>query len=264
MSPTPEPYLHGHHESVLRSHSWRTVENSAAHLIPHLHPGLRVLDVGCGPGTITADLAARVAPGEVVGIDSSPEIIEQASADHGAAASFRVGDAYALDADDDSFDVVHAHQVLQHLRDPVAALTEMRRVVRPGGIVAARDADFGAMSWAPASDGLDRWMAVYQAMTAHAGHDANAGRHLLGWAHGAGFETVRATSSTWTFADPESREWWAGVWADRVLESGYATNAIEQGLLDDDGIEQIAAAWREWAGHPDGWFMCPHGEIIAV
>ena len=71
-------YTHGHHESVVRSHSWRTAENSAAYLLPELHPGLSLLDIGCGPGTITVDLARIVAPGEVVGVDASREIVAQA------------------------------------------------------------------------------------------------------------------------------------------------------------------------------------------
>ena len=128
-------YTHGHHESVLRSHRWRTAENSAAYLVPHLAPGMRLLDVGCGPGTITADLAERVAPGRVVGLDAAAEIVTKAEglrAQRGLLnLSFEVGDAYALAAADDSVDVVHAHQVLQHLTRPVDALREFRRVVSP-------------------------------------------------------------------------------------------------------------------------------------
>lgn len=259
----PADYVHGHHESVLRSHSSRTVDNSAAHLAPLLRPGQRVLDVGCGPGTITADLAGRVAPGRVTGIDASTDIIARATADHGPVADFAVGDVYALDAADDTFDVVHAHQVLQHLDDPVRALAEMARVTVPDGIVAARDADYGGMTWAPASPELDRWMDIYQTMTAARGHDANAGRHLLGWAQRAGLHEIEATSSTWTFADPESRRWWAGLWADRVLASSYRTEAIAAGLADDDALDAIAAGWRAWAEQPDGFFVCPHGEILA-
>src|SRR5690606_33807663 len=77
----PDAYTHGHHESVLRSHRWRTAENSAAYLLPHLAPGTSVLDVGSGPGTITADLAARVAPGRVVGVDASADVVSDADAD---------------------------------------------------------------------------------------------------------------------------------------------------------------------------------------
>src|SRR5215471_12434713 len=154
-------YIHGHHESVLRSHRWRTVENSAAYLMPHLRAGVRLLDVGCGPGTITADFARRVAPGVVIGIDASADVIAEAQRDH-PGVTFAPGDVYRLDYQDASFDVVHAHQVLQHLADPVAALLEMRRVVRPGGIVAVRDADYGAFRWHPADDRLTRWLALYR------------------------------------------------------------------------------------------------------
>ncbi|MGH9018725.1 MAG: methyltransferase domain-containing protein, partial [Acidimicrobiales bacterium] len=116
-------YTHGHHASVLRSHLWRTAENSAAYLLPHLRPGLEVLDIGCGPGTITADLARRVAPGRVVGLDRAPDVVDRARADAAGATdaravtalSFVVGDTYALGYPNASFDVVHAHQVLQHL-----------------------------------------------------------------------------------------------------------------------------------------------------
>lgn len=134
-----DQYTHGHHESVLRSHRWRTAENSAAYLLPALVPGQGLLDVGCGPGTITVDLAARVAPGDVVGLDRSKGVVELAREAARTAGvtnvTFRTGDIYAMDFEDASFDVVHAHQVLQHLSDPVAALRELRRVARPGGLV---------------------------------------------------------------------------------------------------------------------------------
>ncbi|WP_375431629.1 class I SAM-dependent methyltransferase [uncultured Friedmanniella sp.] len=141
MTATPtETYTHGHHASVLRSHGWRTAENSAAYLLPHLRPDLRLLDVGTGPGTITVDFACRLPEGSVAGIDNADAAVEATralAAREGVAVAAAVGDVYALDFADDSFDVVHAHQVLQHLVDPVAALAEMRRVCRPGGLVAA-------------------------------------------------------------------------------------------------------------------------------
>ena len=116
-------YTHGHAEPVLQSHRWRTAENSAGYLLPSLRSGLDLLDVGCGPGTITVDLAARVAPGRVLGIDISDEPLAEArglAERSGVDVTFEVGDVYALAEPDDSFDVVHAHQVLQHLTDPVA------------------------------------------------------------------------------------------------------------------------------------------------
>ncbi len=162
-------YTHGHDDSVLRSHRWRTAANSAAYLLPRLRPGSDLLDVGCGPGTITADLARAVAPGRVVGIDAA-----RRGGGRGPGrgrlpparpVTFEVADLFALPFADDSFDVVHAHQVLQHVADPVAALVEMRRVCRPGGVVAARDADYPTFTFAPAEPDLDRAIAAYGELT---------------------------------------------------------------------------------------------------
>ncbi|HSC04554.1 MAG TPA: methyltransferase domain-containing protein [Solirubrobacteraceae bacterium] len=151
-------YTHGHHESVLRSHRWRTAENSAGYLLPFLAPGMRLLDVGCGPGTITLDLAARIAPGPTVGVDRDAGVLAEAQraldSREISGVEFRTADAYALEFDDESFDVVHAHQLLQHLTDPVAAVVEMRRVVRPGGVLAVRDGDYGGFVWAPSEQAV--------------------------------------------------------------------------------------------------------------
>jgi SAM-dependent methyltransferase len=191
-------YTHGHHESVLRSHAWRTVDNSAAYLVPHLRPGLSLLDVGSGPGTITVDLAERLAPGRVVGVDSAAGVVAQATelaAGRGVdTVEFVVADLYELPFADDSFDVVHAHQVLQHVADPVGALREMRRVARPGGVVAVREVDYHGTIWAPDSAGLDRWMDVYQQVHRGNGGEPDAGRRLKGWALEAGFEAVASTA----------------------------------------------------------------------
>ncbi len=259
-------YTHGHHPSVLRSHQWRTAANSAAYLLPHLRPGQEVLDVGCGPGTITADLADLVAPGRVVGVDASAEVLVQArAAAHDRTAStveFAVGDAYALDFPDHSFDVVHAHQVLQHLADPVRALVELRRVCRPYGLVAARDSDYGAFTWYPLDPALDRWLALYHDLVRHNGAEADAGRRLLSWARQAGFSDITASASVWCFATPEDRAWWGGLWAERVVASSFAAQVVESGLSTRDELATIADAWRRWSAAEDGWFLVPHGEIL--
>jgi ubiquinone/menaquinone biosynthesis C-methylase UbiE len=261
-----EVYTHGHHESVLRSHTWRTAENSAAYLLPELAPGLALLDVGCGPGTITADLAARVAPGRVVGLDRSEEPLDQArqsAAQRGLTnVSYVVGDVYALDFPDATFDVVHAHQVLQHLVDPVAALREMARVTRPGGVIAVRDADFAAMSWHPQSPGLTRWREVYQAVARGNGAEPDAGRVLLAWAHRAGFTEVTPSAGVWCYATPADRAWWSGLWADRITQSALADQAVDSGAADREELAQLADAWRAWGEEPDGWFAVLHGELI--
>jgi ubiquinone/menaquinone biosynthesis C-methylase UbiE len=256
-------YTHGHHETVLRSHTWRTAENSAGHLLAHLRPGLDVLDIGCGPGTITVDLAVRVAPGRVVGIDASTDVIAQAQALADAQVSFAVGDVYAVDAPDASFDVVHAHQVLQHLTDPVAAVTEAHRLLRPDGVLAIRESDYAAFFWAPANPRLDRWLELYHELTTRNRAEADAGRHLAAWVREGGFTDVTVTSSNWTFADAAGREWWGGMWADRVRQSAFATQAVEYGLSTDAELADLAAGWRAWIDERDGIFVVPSVEVIA-
>jgi ubiquinone/menaquinone biosynthesis C-methylase UbiE len=260
-------YTHGHHDSVLRSHRWRTAENSAAHLLAHLRPGMRLLDVGCGPGTITLDLARRLAPGEVVGLDTAAEVVSEAA--HAAEqegtpnVSFVVGDVYALEHPDASFDVVHAHQVLQHLTDPVAALVEMHRVLRPGGLLAVRDSDYGAFRWFPLDPRLDRWLELYHQVTVHNRAEADAGRYLRSWVRAAGFVDDVASSSTWTFADDDDRNWWGGLWADRAVASSFADQAVEYGLSTPEELADISSAWRDWAATDDGLIVLVHGEVVA-
>lgn len=250
---------------MLRSHRWRTVENSAAYLLPQLESGQSVLDVGCGPGTITADLARRVAPGAVLGVDRSADVVEQATAANADSENldFVVGDVYALDIDDDSFDVVHAHQVLQHLSDPIAALREMRRVCRPDGVVAVRDADYGAFTWAPDDDVLGGWLATYRAVARGNDAEPDAGRYLKSWALEAGFASVESSASVWCFTDPDDRAWWGGLWADRVLASDFADQAVAGGHATGASLREVSDAFRRWAEQADGWFAVLHGEVLA-
>ncbi|MBH0119176.1 methyltransferase domain-containing protein [Rhodococcus sp. HM1] len=257
-------YTHGHDESVLRGHRWRTAENSAAYLLPHLRPDMTLLDVGCGPGTITADFAGLVA--EVTAVEMNDEALDLARKEFTRRgitnAETVVSDIHTLDFPDDTFDVVHAHQVLQHVGDPVQALREMARVCKPGGIVAARDADYGTFTWYPENPELDRWLSLYHDIARANGGEPDAGRRLRAWAHAAGLDDAVTTASTWCFSSDEDREWWGGSWADRVLKSNYADRAVELGLATGDDLARISDGWRTWAADNDGWFALLHSEIL--
>jgi SAM-dependent methyltransferase len=174
---------------------------------------------------------------------------------------FTAGDVRRLPFPDGSFDVAHAHQVLQHLADPAAALAEMRRVCRPGGLVAARDADYGGMLWHPADPELAEWRSLYQAVARALGGEPDAGRRMLTWARQAGL-TARASGSAWCYAAPDERAWWGGLWAERLTESPFGDRAVEHGLATRPDLDRLAAAWRRWADSADGWFLIPHGEIV--
>lgn len=260
-----DTYTHGHVDAVLQSHRWRTADNSAAYLLPQLRSGMEILDVGCGPGTITVDLAERVAPGRVVGLEVVAAPLDEArchAARKEVPVEFVIGDVYALDFAEDAFDVVHAHQVLQHLSDPVAALREMARVTRPGGLVAVRDIDYAATTWFPANPGLDDWLALYSQVARRNDAEPDAGRRLRSWAHEAGLRDVTASTSAWCYAADAEREWWGTSWAERATASSFAEQAIGYGLATTEQLDDVAEAWLRWAAADDGWLGLLHGELL--
>jgi ubiquinone/menaquinone biosynthesis C-methylase UbiE len=258
-------YTHGHHETVLRSHRWRTAENSAGYLLPHLMPGLRLLDIGSGPGTITVDLAARLAPGHVTALEATEDALAltRSEADRaGVTLSYVVSDAHDVALPDGGFDVVHAHQVLQHVLDPVRVLTEMRRVCRPGGIVAARDSDYATFAWFPAVPALDEWLSLYRRVARSNGGEPDAGRRMLSWALAAGFTDVTASCSTWLYATEPDRVEWGEMWADRVVRSDFARQAVRLGYAAPEDLDRMSDGWLAWSRSPDGWLAILHGEIL--
>ena len=261
-----DTYTHGHDAAVLRSHTQRTVDNSAAYLRPHLRSGQALLDVGCGPATITAEFGSILGPGRVVAIEMNDDIIETARRTCTAAGvdvDLRRGDVYALEFDDHTFDVVHAHQVLQHLSDPVRALIEMRRVCRTDGVVACRDADYASFHWSPPEPRIDRWNDLYHRVTQHNRAQADAGRWLRSWALSAGFGEVTTSGSMWAFATADERRWWAELWADRSAPgSSFADQAIEYGYANEADLAEIGAGFLDWAADDRGAFFVPHGEIM--
>ena len=262
-----ETYSHGHHESVLRSHRWRTAENSAAYLLPHLRPDHRLLDVGAGAGTITVDLATRLDRGFVVGLDDAEAAVSATAAlavERGLTnLAVLQGSAYHLGPAGSGFDVVHAHQVLQHLADPVRALHAMAAACAPDGLVAVRDADYAAMTWFPESSELTRWLELYRAVARANGGEPDAGRRLRSWALAAGLRDVRSSASVWCFATPADLEWWTGTWAERLTSSAFGRQGIALGLTDADELATLAAAWRAWGQQPGAWFAILHAEVLA-
>lgn len=257
-------YTHGHSAPVLRAHATRTAENSAGYLLGSLRPGMSLLDVGSGPGSITLDLAERLHPGRVVGVDPSPEALETARAaarQRGDTTTvFQDADAAHLPFADGQFDVVHAHQVLQHLQNPVGALAEMARVA--GRLVAARDVEYRTMSWYPGSPGLDLWLEVYRAAARANGAEPDAGRHLKAWARAAGLDPVAITVSPWCYADPESTHWYSRSQAARVGGRTFARQAEALGYGPDD-IQQMVQGWLGWGDSPDAYFVMTHTELLA-
>lgn len=266
-------YSHGHHASVVSVHARRTAQNSAQFLLPHIQPHFRILDLGCGPGTITADLAALVPQGSVVGVDAVESILDRARslADSRGLKNltYEAGDGNNLRFKDGEFDIVFCHQLVQHVNDPVGVLKEMRRVCRNnGGIVAAREADYLSFSWRPRPKEFDRWMDIYQKVAFANGGQPNAGRVLPQWTREAGMskDNVKISWGSWCFTGKDASDW-ATSWQGRVVASDFAKGAVKHEIATQEELQEISEVWRKWAndeieGCEDKIFVVGNGELI--
>jgi ubiquinone/menaquinone biosynthesis C-methylase UbiE len=276
-------YAHGHHPTVLKSHLWRTLDNSCAYVLPHIKPSMKILDVGCGPGNLTCDFAKLVPEGEVIGLDRSEDVLNQArnlaESKELKNVSFALGNIFSLDYPDGEFDIVHTHQVLQHVGDASSALREMRRVTKPGGIVAARDMTH-FLHW-PSTTGLELFNDVFFKAAEGLNAIPGAGKMYRKFAREAGFaeQNVVITASTWCYASKEELDFWCGkyiflvttspnlsvgMWKDRVLNSDFKTNAIKMGIATEDDLKRISKAWGDFASTEDAWFTVVHSEMLCT
>ena len=257
-----ETYTHGHAPATVRQHGRRTAEEAAAFLLPSLRPGMRLLDVGCGPGSITRGLAQRLAPGEVVGLDLSRETLAAAREDAAARGltnlTYTEGSVYALPFPDQSFDVAYAHQVSQHLREPAAALREMLRVLRPGGLAAVRDVDWGTAAYWPRDPRLDRWIELHRDAWYRNGGEPLMGRQLRALFNAVGVDDLEVTAAVWCYTTPDDTIAWGDAYADRLLTSPMGGRLVEYGLVTRAELEGMAEAFRAWARHPDALWSFIH------
>jgi len=259
-------YQHGHHASVVASHARRSAEVDAAFFLPYLQPGMRLIDIGCGPGSITLGLARRVAPAAALGIDASADVIATARTLLATAnvpnLSFEAGNLFAPRFEAGSFDAIFVHQVLQHLQQPVRALEHLKTLLAPGGVLGVRDVDWGSTTFFPENAGLRRFLDLYYALARHNGGEPNAGRFLRHWARSAGLEVIATTTSAQSYAGGVHARDWAETWVGRTLSSNIAQKSLELGLASRSDLESIAASWRAWGEDPDALFCFANTEIV--
>jgi SAM-dependent methyltransferase len=211
--------------------------------------------VGCGPGSITLGLAAVVAPGEVVGIDVQPAQVERARAlarERGVGqARFEVASVHALPFPDDSFDAVFAHVVLMHLREPVQALREMQRVLRPAGLAGVRDPDFATLLTTPLTPLLEQWHALRLRVRLHNGGDPFLGRHQRRLLLEAGFARAEAGASVWSAGSVAECRRHAAFLKAQLL--GLTRTALTEGWVDQATVDAMASEFDAWAERPDAF-----------
>ncbi len=177
-----ESYTPGHSQNASDFMSKRSVQSHGEFFLPYLSAGVSVLDCGCGPGSVTRSIAALVAPGEVVGVDFGASQIERATSAAATAgvqnATFRTADVYALPFSDATFDRVFSHALIEHVADPQRAVSEMYRVLKPGGYIGVCSPDWGGFVLSPPSPELTQAIDAYTELQTRNGGDVCAGRKL--------------------------------------------------------------------------------------
>ena len=265
-APAPT-YTMGYSDEFQKMLGRRNAASSAAHLLPHLKPGLRVLDFGCGPGTISMGLAKAVHPGELQGIDMEASQIEMARAAATAGghdnASFRTADATALPFDDDAFDVAHCHAVLMHVPDTQAVLAEVKRVLKPGGIVSCREMIGDATFFAPDVGDLSGAMATFlKLLEANRGHP-QMGKELKGAMLEAGFTGIEADASFESFSATEDVHFFHGFAAGWFFSPDVVEVITKHGLASPEQIDAWRRALDGWRDNSGAFAAIAWGEALA-
>lgn len=265
-----EPYVMGYSEALLRIMRARSAADWCRYLTPHLKPGLRALDVGCGPGSISAGLAQAIAPGELRGIDVAPSQVEEAAsaaAERGLSnAEFSVADATALPFEDGRFDIVHCSDTLAFVPDAAAALDEMKRVLKPGGVLGCREIIMDAFLIHPDPEPkpLTRGYAVFADVLEADGGHPQMGKDLAGYMERAGFADIRVSAAFDTFSGPERLKLMYDLGQEWYFTDDVALPAMQYGAANADMLDEIRQARDRWYRSTGAMAAFAYGEALAV
>lgn len=241
---------------------------SAGFLLPHLRPSMRLLDCGCGPGSITVGLADAVSPGEAVGIDHREGDLERGRAlaqeRNVVNVRFQAASIYELPFSDGFFDVAFANSVLQHLGDPLAALKEMRRVLKPGGVVGIADPAWHRVIRYPTNSVLDAWDSLLPRTMAHNGGSPSYAPSQRALLREAGFARTEAQAraagmggETGSAAGTLENLRQSARAACALLRGMVEPVALGQGWASQEELDAMAEALMAWGEHPDAFRMLP-------
>lgn len=241
----------------------RSLGSTAGFFAPHLQPGISLLDCGCGPGSITIDFAEALAPGEVTGIDIWPESIDQARA---AAAErnltnvrFEVGDVCELPFPDATFDAVWVASTLQYIADPVVAAREMLRVLKPGGVLGARDRNHEGDIVGNSNPKIRRSFQLYYRWNRGRGIHLEFGGKLRSVLLEAGFAGVQTSASYESNSTHDRVHWTADRYAYLIP---LAVEAL--GLSASVSADSLVEAWRRWGEDPRSYLCMARVEAVAT
>ena len=252
-----ETYIYRANPSVAVAQGQRTAAQQADFFLSYLRPGMRLLDAGCGGESITVGLAEAVAPGPVIGLDLEPgrlvEAQQRARRNSVGNATFAVGNLYTLPFPDAFFDAAFAHHVLQHLRDPGCALRELRRVLRPGGVIGIRDPDEGATLFAPSTPRIEELRALELRLRQHYGSDPYYARQQRRLLREAGFARSEAQVAAQCWGTPVLTREAAAGWQARLAGPAGGAALPALGWTTPERLAAMEAAVAAWGEQPDAF-----------
>jgi SAM-dependent methyltransferase len=236
-----ERFLRDRHR---HNHARRSAASHAGFLLPHLKPGMRLLDLGCGPASITAGLGDGA-----IGVDVDPGPSD--------AVPLVAAEVYRLPFSDATFDAVFCCAVLQHLNDPLAALREARRLCRAGAVIGVADADWGGQLRVPNDPLLHRGQVIQEALRGDA--SPYVGARLRGWLHEAGFVNASSAAKGSGGGDLVTTPRQAAFNAAMFDSPDTLAVVVEEGIATVDEMLAVAEAWRRWGDDPGavaaGWWF---------
>jgi ubiquinone/menaquinone biosynthesis C-methylase UbiE len=261
-----EQHAHGLTPGLSQDYVGRTATKQAAFLLPYLRPGVDVLDVGCGPGTITLGLAQAVAPGQVMGVDRDAAELEAArelAAKRGITnVRFEMGDALSLPFEDGTFDAAYENDLFVHLaNDAVRAAEEVYRVLKPGGLFGARDVETDSVVWGNPIEPLKELDALMQQWQQSRGSDITLGKHLPAILRQAGFTGTIKSVSADTKGTLEQTRAHARITIS-LLDGPLGRAVLENGWGDESTVARLKQSIRAWGEHPDAFFANVHVEVV--
>lgn len=253
-------------EEVQAGYAGRQADVVADFLLPHLSPGMSLLDCGCGPGSVTIGLAEAISPGRAVGIDLEPSMIEQAEAlareSQVGGVEFRVADIYDLPFEDGQFDVVFSSAVLEHLPDPVGALRSIRRVLKSGGLAAIIRTDWGQPFIVPEDESMSRFLELFEGGFKRYGGSLNRGRYLMTDMKAAGYEIVEFAARFGNSIDSESVQSMVEGYISWMENLPLFKESVQLGLTTEAELESIKNGMREWCRDPDVFYANARTQAI--
>lgn len=261
-----EGYLFRKSEVAVERYINRRAEKQAAFFLPYLEPGMSLIDCGCGPGTITAGLAAIVSPGKVIGFDSGDDNIrlaqDFATEQEAHNVEFRVADIHEIPFPDGSFDAAFIHNVLEHLSDPIDALAEVRRVLKPGGVLGVRDVDLDGFIYWPTNPILDRYLEVFIENWKLGSGDPTMGKRLRSLITEAGFGKVSGSATYDTYGTPESVKAFCENAAKQALAPDFVERVTKTELLNKSDLEEVAEAFLTLSKNTEAFLANGHCEAV--